>query len=468
MRKTTLILFALLAISFAGFAAGKQNLLIITADDLNGDSMGWMGSKVGATPNLDKFAAASQRFEQFYVTAPICQPSREAFMTGRVPHRSGALGFDPIRPGVPTLTAVLRSNGWFTAVINKSMHMKPAESFPWHLDLGGSGKSPKVMRAQFEQCLKAAADAKKPFFINANITDPHRPFPTGNPPDKKTNKKQQETDTFPVKMFSPDEIVLPPILEDLPKVRKEIAQYFSAVRRMDLTFAGLIAALKAAGQDANTIIFFFSDNGISMPFSKATLFEDGTWSPMLMRWPGMAKPVFDHEDMIGAVDLMPTALELLGVADPPGMDGRSFVPLLRGQKQDGRDHVFTWVNTVVSRKSFPSRCIRTKTRGYIWSGWPDGKTQFKVESMSGLTFRALQEAGEHDPRIKARVDHYLYRCPEEFYDLQKDPSERGNLISDPKYQPEIQQMKKLLLDEMERTGDPLVEQFRNADKRDPR
>jgi len=335
--------------------------------------------------------------------------------------------------------------------------MKPAEKFPWDLSLDGSGKSPEKMREQFEQCLEAAADAKKPFFVNANITDPHRPFP-----GVVGGRKQRNTDAPPAKTYSPDEIEVPPILEDLPNVRKEIAQYFTAVRRMDDTLAGMLAALKAAGQEANTIIVFFSDNGISSPFSKATMFKCGTWSPMLIRWPGMGQPVFDREDMIGGVDLMPTMLELLGVASPSSMDGRSFVPLLKGQKQDGRDHVFTWVNTVASRKHFAGRCVRTKTRAYIWNEWPDGQTEYKVEGMSGLTFKALQEAGQTDPRIKARVDYYLHRRNEEFYDLEKDPTERHNLIGESSYAGEIKRMKAMLFAEMNRTGDPLLEQFKKT------
>ena len=66
--------------------AARPNLLIITADDMNGDS--WFNSKVHATPQLDGFAATCYRFEHCHVAAPICQPSREALMTGRVPHRS--------------------------------------------------------------------------------------------------------------------------------------------------------------------------------------------------------------------------------------------------------------------------------------------------------------------------------------------------------------------------------------------
>src|SRR5439155_12828465 len=134
--------------------AKPVNLLLITADDLNGDSMGWMGSKLGATPMIDAFAASCCRFEQCHVSAPICQPSRSALMTGRVPHRNGALGFNPIRLDVPTMTEVMSSNGYFTAAINKTGHMMPRSKFDWDLILEGSGKNPKGLREHLEQCIK--------------------------------------------------------------------------------------------------------------------------------------------------------------------------------------------------------------------------------------------------------------------------------------------------------------------------
>src|SRR5438876_8154081 len=88
------------------------NLLIVTADDLNCDSCGWMGSSVGATPNLDAFAKTAWGFAHAHSAAPICQPSREAIMTGRVPHRSGGFGFDPVNPDVPTLWESMHAAGY--------------------------------------------------------------------------------------------------------------------------------------------------------------------------------------------------------------------------------------------------------------------------------------------------------------------------------------------------------------------
>ncbi|HVL14323.1 MAG TPA: sulfatase-like hydrolase/transferase, partial [Gemmata sp.] len=93
---------ALLLLALGGPARADErprrlNLLVVTADDMNADSGGWNGSTLGATPHLDAFAKTAHRFVNSHVTVPICQPGRSALMTGRVPHRNGALGFNPIR-----------------------------------------------------------------------------------------------------------------------------------------------------------------------------------------------------------------------------------------------------------------------------------------------------------------------------------------------------------------------------------
>lgn len=462
-------LFAFFAVQVPTFGEAKTqlNLLIVTADDMNADS--WWNNELNCTPKLDAFARTCYRFEHAHVSAPICQPSRSALMTGRVPHRNGALGFNPIHLDVPTLTEVMSSNGYFTAAMNKLVHMAPASKFDWDLKLDGSGKNSQVFREQFEQCLKTAADQKKPFFINANITDPHRPFAGSRDRDTenenggggKRRVKLNEANSAPVKMFQTNEITVPAFLEDVPDVRKEVAQYYSSVRRLNETFAQIMEALKAAKHEDDTVIVFLSDHGMSFPYSKATLYYNGTHSPILFRWPGL-KPFNNTNDMVSSVDIMPTVLDVLKIEPPKGMDGRSLVPLIEGEKLPDTDHVFTHVNTVSSGKSFPGRCIRTKTRAYIWNSWPDGKTRYRVEAMGGLSFAAMEKWGEHDSKVKGRVDFFLYRGPEEFYDNQNDPTERHNLIDDPRYQKEIAEFKKKLLKHMEQTNDPLVGEFRKV------
>lgn len=446
-------------------AEAAPNLLLVTFDDMNADSAGHMGGRFGATPNLDAFASKAFVFERSQVTVPICQPCREALLTGRVPHRNGGLGFNPIRLDVPTMVEVLRDRGYFTAAVEKVAHMQPASKFPWSLTLSGAGKNPPKMRSSMEQCLKAAADSGKPFFINANITDPHRPFPGVALGPRQAARPNAQT-AEPDHVYKPEEIAVPSFLEDLPNIRKEVAQYLTGVRRGDQSFRQIMEALSAAGRERDTVVLVMSDHGMSFPFSKATCYRNGTWSPFLLRWPGMPAPRRDRRNMVSSVDLMPTLLELLGAPAPEGMDGRSLTPLLRGEERAVREFAITHVNTVSSGKSFPQRCVRTLTHSYLWQGWPDGTPKFRVEAMGGLSFNALVEAAKTDERIRARVTQLQTGVHEQFFDLTKDPDERKNVIDDPAYRAERDRLRGILREHMTRTDDPELPNFQSTVKAD--
>lgn len=449
-------------------AESRWNLLLITADDMNWDSPGWTGNPLKLTPNLDRLAAGSCRFVNAHVSVPICQPGRSALMTGRVPHRNGALGFNPISTDVPTLVEVLRQAGYYTAVLNKSEHMAPPEKFPWHTVHRESGKNPQRMREQLEACLREAAQSGRPFFINANITDPHRPFYGSQQARQRQEKgkvkaKQRSAGDAEgvVEPVAPQAVSVPAFLEDLPEIRQEVAEYYSSIKRLDLTLGGLLEALAASGRQDQTIVVFWSDHGMSFPFSKATVYYHGTRSPVLLRYPGMGTPR-QIDAWVSSVDLMPTLLDLMGLPHPPGMDGRSWVPLLAGQQQPDRDYVVTHVNTVSSGRAFPQRCVRTATRALMFHAWADGQTRLRVEAMSGLSFNALAEAAQRDLRIRSRVEQFVLGTPLALYDLEKDPAERQNVWDDPAYAADRQRLTQLLLAHMEKTGDPLLEKFRQA------
>lgn len=459
----TRLLFALLLVGLTALpAAGedapkKWNLLLITADDMNADSAGWVGNKLGATPNLDAFAKTAHRFVNSHVSVPICQPGREALLTGRVPHRSGGLGFNPIRKDVPTLVEVLRDAGYYTAAIAKIAHMAPAEKFPWHAtgpqDLG---KNPDQFAAKLAEMLAAAKKEGKPFFINANVCDPHRPFIGGA---AKAKAKQKDQPTKGVRIYKADEVTVPAFLEDLPKVREEVAQYYTSVNRFDRTFGLIMAELKAAGRVDDTVVVFMSDHGMSFPFSKATVYRNGTWSPVLIRIPKMDKAQ-ERPEFVSSVDVMPSLLELLEVKAPKGMDGRSWLPLLKGEKQSDRDHVVTHVNTVSSGRSYAQRCIRTKDRSLMFHAWVGGPFPFRVEAMNGLSFAAMNESS--DEKVKGRVKQLLEGETLMLFDVSKDPSERSNVVREAKYATDLTELGKKLLARMEATDDPQTKAFRTA------
>jgi N-sulfoglucosamine sulfohydrolase len=453
---TGTLFIALLLLANGGAARAADppkplNLLLVTADDMNADSAGWNGNSLGATPNLDAFAKGSHRFVNSHVTVPICQPGRSALLTGRVPHRNGALGFNPIRRDVPTLVETLRDAGYYTGVIAKAVHMAPAEKFPWHA-VGDQalGKQPTKFAERFREMIAAAAKEKKPFFVNANICDPHRPF---------IPARAKAEELAGAKVYKPDEVTVPAFLEDLPRVREEVAQYYSSVSRFDVAFGLVLKELTAAGRDADTVVVFLSDHGMSFPFSKATVYHNGTWSPVLVRIPGTDKPQ-DRPEFVSSVDVMPSLLELLKVEAPKGMDGRSWVPLLKGEAQPDRDFVVTHVNTVSSGKSFAQRCVRTKDRALMFHAWAGGPDKFRVEAMSGLSFAAMNAST--DPAVQARVKQLVEGEPLMLFDTAADPTERKNLVRDPKYANDVVELGKKLLAHMKRTEDPQTKAFEAA------
>jgi N-sulfoglucosamine sulfohydrolase len=259
-----------------------------------------------------------------------------------------------------------------------------------------------------------------------------------------------------VRKFKPGEVTVPSFLEDLPKVREEVAQYYSSVSRFDATFGLLIRELTAAGRDADTVVVFMSDHGMSLPFAKATVYYNGTWSPVLIRFPGQKDPKV-HTEFVSSVDVMPSLLELLGTKSPAGMDGRSWVPLLRGEAQTDRDFVVTHVNTVSSGKSFAQRCVRTKDRALMFHAWVGGPDKFRVEAMNGLSFAAM--SGSVEPKVQARVKQLLEGEPLMLFDTSKDPNERKNLVCDPYYANDLAELSQKLLAHMKRTEDPQTKAF---------
>jgi N-sulfoglucosamine sulfohydrolase len=226
-----------------------------------------------------------------------------------------------------------------------------------------------------------------------------------------------------------------------------------AVLWLDDSLKQILGALKAAGHESDTVLVFLGDNGMSFPFSKATVYRNDTHEPVLLSWPEMGTPQ-RREEFVSSVDVIPTLLELLDVPTPAGLDGRSWLPLLRGENQPDRDFVITHVNTVSSGKSFPQRCVRTKDFALMFHAWPDGTPHFRVEAMSGKTFNALAAAAKTDPRIAARVAQFQTGESLMFFDLRANPDERTNVIRDPKYRGDLERLERLLLAHLEKTGDP--------------
>ena len=449
-------------------AAGRRvNVLLLLADDLNYDSLGVTGCKVpGITPNLDRLAAEGMRFEHAHVTVAVCQPSRSALMTGRYPYRNGAMGFEPIRLDVPTLPESLRAAGYLNGIMAKVEHLAPIQKFCWDVivraeDLG-EGRNPGLYYQQAKAFFDRARGESRPFFLMANSQDPHRPF-AGSRQEGGSGRRKRNAGAGrpPVgRVFAPGEVFIPGFLPDLPGVREELAQYFTSVNRCDETVGQVLKALQDAGQQDSTLVMFLSDNGMSFPYSKTNCYPASTQTPWIVRWPGKVKPgTIDKDHFVSGIDFAPTILEAAAVQPIKGVDGRSFVRLLQGERMDGRDKVFTQFYRTSARIDFPMRAVQTSKCLYIWNPWSDGKTVFKNEAQGGLSFSAMREAATTDPAVAARVTFFLHRVPEEFYAVDSDPYALKNLIDDPSVRDAVARFRADLLAQMHATGDPLAQRF---------
>ncbi len=454
------------------FAADQErqrpNVLLITADDMNCDSVGAFGCVVpGTTPNIDTLAGEGMRFEHGHVTIAVCQPCRSVLMTGRYPHRSGGEAFHRLRiEGVPILPDELRAGGYRVGILGKVGHSTPYAAFEWDMvhdqpELGG-GRNPEAYGKFAKGFFDAAGAAGKPFFLMANSHDPHRPF-HGNDAGRGWRKLTPPA-VAPSRVFKPDEVTVPGFLADLPEVRREIAEYYSSVRRCDDTVGKLLAALKQSGQADNTLVIYLSDHGMSLPFAKTNCYLHSTRTPLIVRWPGrVAKGSVDRDHFVAGIDVMPTVLDAAGLPQPGGMDGSSALPVLAGRKQIGRDRVFTQFHATSSRRQFPMRCVQNKRFGYIFNPWSDGKLAFRNESQAGRTWKAMAAAAPNNPKIAARVKLFSHRVLEEFYDLAADPDALVNLIDDRRYAAEIDKLRADLLAYMRRTADPALDALVHRD-----
>jgi N-sulfoglucosamine sulfohydrolase len=344
----------------------RPNILLITADDLNWNSVGSYGCKTPeCTPNIDALAAEGLRFNFGHVTIAVCQPSRGALMTGRYPHKSGQEGFHFInhRRDVPLLPELLREAGYLNGIIGKAWHSTPRQDFQWDFyedmeDLGW-GRDRELYHGFTRQFLAMAGDQGKPFFLMANTHDPHRPF-HGN--DADLYGKDGITYPPPSRVYAAEEVEVPGFLPDIPEVRWEIAEYASSVRRCDDVVGRILDALKETGMYDSTLIMFLSDNGMAFPFSKTNCYLHSTKTPWIVRWPGQVTPgTVNQEHFISGIDFLPTVLEAIGHTAPEGVDGTSFLSVLRNQKSRSRNRVFTQFHQTAGLRTRISRSMDQRT-----------------------------------------------------------------------------------------------------------
>ena len=468
----TLIL-SLATASTADAQKARPHLLIITVDDMNADSMSSYGCPLKEiTPNMDALVRSGLRFRYAHVQVGNCMPGRNVMWSGRYPHNNRVEGFYQVKDAThPHLVDVMKQGGYFTAIRGKTSHSTPYNPYAWDaiLDTDQEGnkyhiKDPDSYGEATRRGIEAAAEAGKPFCLMVNISDPHKPFYS----QVKGNKNAKDP-YIPSRIYTADEVPVPGFLFDDAVVRQELALYYSSVRRADDCVARIMQALADSGEEDQTVVLFLSDHGMPLPFAKTQLYHHSTHTPMAIRWPGVTKPgTLERQHMVSAVDLLPTLLDIAGIAHPAGIDGRSFTSVLKGNSQDGREYVIKEYNENAGRSRDPMRAVQTRKFLYLFNPWSNGTRIFATATTGTNTYRQMVKLAPGNKLLAQRLEIYKHRVAEEFFDVEKDPDCLVNLIHSPRHKQVIEQQRQRLLAWMEETGDPMLEMYRDRENADAR
>ena len=430
---------------------------------MSADSLGAFGCELPETsPAINAFARQSLRFKHGHVLVGNCMPGRNIMWSGLYSHVNGVEGFVQNKnPDYPVLCDLAKQAGYFAAIRGKVPHSTPYSPYAWDavLDTDAEGKKHHTKDAKgygvsTRDGIKLAGEAGKPFCLLVNISDPHKPFYAQGKGGETIDDRH-----VPSKIFTGDEVPVPGFLPDDEVVRKELAHYYSSVRRADDCFAEIMAALNESGHADNTFVLFLSDHGMPLPFAKTQLYYHSTRTPLMVRWPGVTKAgVTDEKHVVSAVDFVPTLMDVMQHKHPTPqrLHGRSFASLLKGEPQSGREFAILQYNENSGRNRHPMRGITTKDRLYIYNAWPNGERKFATATTGTMTYKQMVKRAENESDIAARLDLFDHRVVEEFYDIESDPDCLINLIDSEKYASEIRALRSQLAESLTAMDDPVA------------
>jgi arylsulfatase A-like enzyme len=348
----------------------------------------------GVTPQIDRLAARGGVFLNSFCGNSLCSPSRAAILTGLHGHANGVMTLGrPTKEGIWNYPRALREAGYQTAVFGKWHLGTTKPEFDEWLILPGQGRysDPVFESAAGERNFTGYTtdvitdlsldwlkrrDPAKPFFMAVHHKAPHRNF---IPPPRYFTWLDDVTIPEPDTLFddyanraSPARNQKMTIARDMTlgsdlkvnekqaneagyvarnadfarrklegreltqwKYQQYLKDYLRCVKAVDDSVGRVVAALRAAGLEDNTVVVYSSDQGFYMGehgwFDKRWIYEESVHMPFIVAWPGVVKPGTRFTPMIQNIDYAATFVEMAGGKVPAGLHGRSFVPVLRGQ-----------------------------------------------------------------------------------------------------------------------------------------
>jgi N-sulfoglucosamine sulfohydrolase len=441
----------LLSLSSAGVAA-PRNVLLIIADD-QGRDLGVYGNPVLRTPNLDRLAAQGTLFTNAFATVSSCSPSRSVIYTGLYSHSNGMHGLahdvhnQHLLPSVRTLPQLLKAAGYRTALVGKK-HILPNSALPFDEELAPErpgNRDVAFMAGEARRFISKNAD--RPFLIIVGYSDPHR-----------AAENFDNTRAWPGvtrAIYDPAKVSVPPHLPDLPEVRRDLAQYYESVSRLDSGVGLLLDALRETKHGDDTLVIYLSDNGRAFPGAKTTLYDEGIHLPLIVSSPAQTRRGVRNNAMVSWVDITPTILDWAGVSRPGGQQfaGRSILPILEQPEPPGRDRVFASHGFHEIQQYYPMRALRTREYKYIVNLAAPLEFPIAGDIASSPTWQTIAARPSIGLGLRT-LQAFLHRPAEELYDLRQDPSEVRNLAADPAHRDVLERMRAEMARFRSETHDP--------------
>jgi N-sulfoglucosamine sulfohydrolase len=458
MRCFLAILLALIP-SVAWGQSKPKNVLLIIADDL-GMQVGCYGNGAIQTPNIDALAKRGIRFTKAYATVASCSPSRASIYTGLFSHQNGQYGLQHAThkqecyPWVQGLPNLLRAVGYYTGLIGK-FHVGPDSSFNFNRMMVNTGGRNMERFAQLTRGFIKEAD-NKPFFLVVAYQDPHRDaVGFGNKPFAGDPKE---------KRYNPKDVIVPYYLPDCDDVRKDLAEYYQSIARMDRGIGLLLDLLRETGHLDDTLIIFISDNGPPFPGAKTTLYDVGLHLPLIIAGPDMPAGRTNNA-LVSYIDLAPTILDWAKAKMPSykqtKLIGKSILPIVNNDNPKGWDAVFGSHQFHEITMYYPMRTIVTSRYQFIVNLDHENEFPHASDLWGSPSWQTIRN-NKFKMMGKRSVAAYLHRPREELYDLVNDPDELTNLAGDgdPAHERVGTDLRRRLRQWQQQTNDPWLIVYR--------
>ncbi|WP_346238834.1 sulfatase [Niabella insulamsoli] len=449
IRRSVATVFSLLLVCIA-HAQSKPNIVLFIADDLNQTDLGCYGNTDVKTPHLDKLAGEGMRFTRAYAASSMCSPSRSVIFTGLYPFKNGSqMNHFTTHAGIKSLPHFLKAQGYRVVIAGKT-HVTPEENFPFeHIGKEFGQYQPIANRLDrkketvhmIEDHFKTRPD--QPICLIVAPWVPHVPW-------------------FPNRDFNPQQLKLPDYLADTKETRNALAAYYQSIGEADKMFGTVVAALDRAKKSDNTVVMFTSDQGAQFPSAKWTVYDRGLRVPLIIKWPGKIAAGTTSGALVSLADLTPTMVDLAGGDAIEGLDGASLKDVLTGRK--AQHHSFVFAETSVEPHYWynytPARSVITQSGWHYIKNYHPGLrfiTHIDEVERNEFYFDSWVKDAATNARTKFLLDRYSYRPPEELFNLNTDPAEFKNLVSEAAFANQLQSTRALLGKELARQGESEID-----------